>query len=132
MFSDHSVPMWAQALKMLDQADRLQKQFFQLHQDIQSGPVWEPPVDVLETPDAIFILVALPGVIPDTVRVVIDSSTLAVTGERPFAAQADMTVLRMEIPYGRFERRIDLKGSHFEIRENVLENGCLRLLLKKT
>ena len=131
MYSDHSRPMWSQALKMLDRADRLQRQFFQLHQQVQSGPSWEPPVDMLETPDMLFIEVALPGVAQDTVRVVIDSSTLAVNGERPFAAGPDMIIQRMEIPYGRFERRIDLKGAHFEIRENVLENGCLKLVLKK-
>ena len=116
---------------MLDQADRLQRQFFQLHHEAQGGPVWEPPADILETPDALFIEVALPGVIPDTVRVLIDSSTLAVQGDRPFAAREDMNVLRMEIPYGRFERHIDLKGGHFEIQENVLENGSLKLVLKK-
>jgi HSP20 family molecular chaperone IbpA len=132
MFSDPTKPMWIQALKVLDQADRLQRQFFQLHHDIQSGPVWEPPVDILEEQDELFVQVALPGVDPDNIRVIIDSNVVAIAGVRPFAAGSRAIVRRMEIPYGRFERRIDLKGGNFEIRESIFENGCLRLILKKT
>jgi len=132
MLSDLSKPMWVQALKMLDQADRLQRQFFQLHHDIQSGPVWEPPIDILEEQDELFIQVALPGVDPSNIQVTIDSKEVVVTGMRPFAAGNRTIVQRMEIPYGRFERRIDLKGQNFEIRESIFENGCLVLILIKS
>ena len=79
--------MWVHALKMLEQADRLQRQFFQLRQSSQKGPMWKPPVDIFETRDKLFIRVALPGVDPDDISVIVDNDTLAVVGERPLAAR---------------------------------------------
>lgn len=116
---------------MLEQADRLQRQYFQLRRSNQNGPIWEPPVDIFETNDELLIWVALPGVDPADVEVIVDNNVLAIIGERPLAADTNSIIRRMEIPYGRFERRISLKNSHFEIRENILENGCLTLVLKK-
>jgi HSP20 family molecular chaperone IbpA len=130
-FRDPSKPMWVHALKMLEQADRLQKQFFQLRQSSQSGPMWEPPVDIFETKDELLIWVALPGVDPGNISVIVDNDALAIVGERPLAAKTSAIIRRLEIPHGRFERRINLKGGHFEIRENILTNGCLKLVLRK-
>lgn len=45
-------------------------------------PVWEPPVDRLETEDAVLILVALPGVDPDQIAAVIEDDALMVSGRR--------------------------------------------------
>ena len=59
-FRDPSNPMWIQALKMLEQADQLHKHFFQLVKPKPSGPVWEPPADILETDRQFLILIALP------------------------------------------------------------------------
>ncbi len=131
-FRDPSKPMWVHALKMLEQADRLQRQFFQLRQSSQSGPMWEPPVDIFETKSELFIWIALPGVDPANVSVIVDNDTLAIVGERPLCAEKTNAIIRrMEIPHGRFERRINLKGGQFEICENTLANGCLKLVLKK-
>lgn len=131
IFRDPSKPMWLQALKMLEQADRLQRHYFQPRKSGKSGPLWEPPIDIFETKEELLIWVALPGVEPDNIRVIIDNDTLAIIGERPLAAEVHTVIRRMEIPYGRFERRISLKSGHFEIRENILKNGCLQLVLKK-
>jgi len=49
--------------------------------------MWEPPVDIFETRDKLFIRVALPGVDPDDISVIVDNDTLAVVGERPLAAR---------------------------------------------
>lgn len=54
------------------------------------------------------VLVALPGVAPDQVQVLIEGATLTVVGERPLPAPAEAHIRRIEIPYGRFERRIAL------------------------
>ena len=124
--------MWGDALELLQQADRLHRQFFQLGPGRPTGPCWEPPIDVLETEHTLLILVALPGVAPDQVQIIVDGGTLLVVGERPIPASARAAVIRrLEIPYGRFERRIDLPPGRFEVEQRELEHGCLRLTLRK-
>ncbi|MEA5098273.1 MAG: Hsp20/alpha crystallin family protein [Burkholderiaceae bacterium] len=130
-FRDPTRSMWARALEMLEQSERLHRQFFQLRKSQRRGPTWEPPADVFESARALTILVALPGVNPDDVEIVVDGGTLYVVGERSMPAAPDAVIRRLEIPYGRFERRIDLPQGHFEIGERVLANGCLRLILRK-
>ena len=53
------------------------------------------------------VRVALPGVVPGDSRIRTDGARLSVVGRRPLAIAA-ATVHRLEIPYGRFERTIDL------------------------
>lgn len=128
---DPTKSMWANALEMLHQADRLQRQFFLLGKSRSRGPSWEPPVDIFDTGQELVILVALPGVSPDGVQVVIDGGTLYIVGERPIPGSHGSLLRRLEIPYGLFERRIDLPPGHYEIGERTLEYGCLHLTLKK-
>lgn len=123
--------MWAQAMDMLDQADRLHRQFFQLGQGAARGPTWEPPADIFETPTHLSVLVALPGVASDRVKVLIDGQMLLIVGERPMPAPPCTQIRRIEIPYGRFERRIELPAGRFEIQESTLTDGCLVLSLRK-
>jgi len=122
--------MWAEALEMLEQADRLQRQFFQLSQR-SAGACWEPPLDIMDTEQRLYILVALPGVAPDKLQVVTDGHMLHVIGDRPMPAVPGASIKRMEIPYGRFERHIELPAGRLEVERQELENGCLRLVLRK-
>ena len=123
--------MWAEALDLLQSAERLQRQFFQLGA-AQGAPTWEPPVDLYETGNELWILVALPGVTTDQLEVVIDGATLVVRGERPLPQSArGATILRLEIPYGRFQRRIALPAGRLQILERKLEHGCLVLCLQR-
>jgi len=126
-----SISMWAEAVDMLEQADRLHRQFFQLSRGRARGPTWEPPADVFETAGHVTVLVALPGVASEAVQVIVDGASLLVIGERPMPAPAAAHIRRIEIPYGRFERRIDLPPGQFEIHESSLANGCLVLSLRK-
>lgn len=128
---DRGSRMWADALELLHEADRLQRQFFQLGPVRPRGPCWEPPIDVFETGQALLILVALPGVAPEQVEIILDGGTLLVVAERPIPAPSRSVTHRLEIPYGRFERRIDLPRGRFEVGERDLANGCLRLILRK-
>ena len=123
--------MWADAITMLEQADRLHRQFFRLSGARSSGPTWEPPVDVFETGSNLSVLVALPGVASDQVKVVIDGNALVILGQRPVPAPTSARIRQMEIPYGRFERRVELPPGHFDIQESTLTNGCLFLSLLK-
>ena len=121
--------MWGQALEMLESAERLQRQFFQP----VAGPAgcWEPPVDVYQSGEDLWIFLALPGVLPEQAEVLIEGSTLIVRGERklPHAAQG-ATIHRLEIPHGHFERRIGLPAGRYQFLQRVFDNGCLVLGLR--
>ena len=96
--------MWSEALSMLDRAERLQRQFF-----IQVTPAWEPPVDIVETRDGIQVQVALPGVPAESVTLAFDAGGFTVSALRAFPCREEGThIHRVEIPHGRFERRIGL------------------------
>lgn len=124
--------MWAEACELLEEAERLHRQFFVPARSRNKGPTWEPPVDVLETEQELSIFVALPGVVPEQLKVVIDGAVLIVTAVRPMPGQSRSTMIRrLEIPYGRFERRIELPAGRFEIGRRDLTDGCLVLTLRK-
>ena len=119
--------MWADACAAMERAERLRRQFFH-----HGTSRWEAPIDVFETADALIILVALPGVELDSIALTLNAGTLTVTGERPLPPELrDARILRMEIPYGRFERRIELPPVPFQISGRHLSNGCLMLRLQK-
>ena len=54
--------MWAEALQLLDQAERAHRDLFQPSAQRRRTACWEPPVDVFETDGEVWIQVALPGV----------------------------------------------------------------------
>jgi HSP20 family protein len=120
--------MWADACAAMERAERLRRQFFHHHETAH----WEAPIDVFETEEALTILVALPGVELDSISVTLNAGTLSVRGERPLPPELqNARILRMEIPYGRFERRIELPPVPFRISGRHLANGCLMLRLEK-
>ena len=88
-------------------------------------------MDIYETPRELMIVVALPGVPAETVNVVIDGGSLSVIGHRRIPAPQSAAVHRMEIPYGRFERRIDLRSGMYEITRRDVADGCLFITLRK-
>lgn len=119
--------MWANACAAMERAQRLRRQFFH-----HASPHWEAPVDVFETDAALEIQIALPGVELDSISVTLNAGTLIVRGERPLPREMqNARILRMEIPYGHFERRIELPPVPFEISGRHLANGCLMLRLEK-
>ncbi len=61
--------MWAQACELLDQAERMHRQFFRLASPTPARAVWEPPVDVFEDEREVVVIVALPGVSPERIEV---------------------------------------------------------------
>ena len=130
-FRESSRSMWSRALQALEQSERLNRQVFQLGRRRLRGPTWEPPVDVYERSNGLTVLVALPGVPLRHLDVVVDGGVLHIVGERQRPVKRQSAIRRLEIPYGRFERHIDLPNGHFEIGERELANGCLRLVLKK-
>ena len=123
--------MWAEALELLQSAERLQRQFFQVGEST-GGPCWEPPVDLYESGDELTLLVALPGVSAQQLEVILETASIFVRGERTLPFRSHQAAIhRLEIPYGRFERRIGLPEGRFQLLERRLENGCLALALRR-
>jgi HSP20 family protein len=122
--------MWAEACELLERGQRLQRQFFRFGEAVQSQPRWEPPVDIVAYGADVQVTVALPGVAPEHIRVHADDGLLIVSASRPLPVQRTATALhRLEIPYGRFERRIALPAGRYELMEHAYVNGCLVIRL---
>ena len=124
--------MWAQACELMDRADRMHRQFFRLSASGRTQAAWEPPVDVFEDSREFIVIVALPGVAQGHVEIAVESGTLIVRAERriPFAG-TPRTVRRLEIPYGLFERRIELPQGRLDAVTSEFVDGCLLLRLRK-
>ncbi|HUC67652.1 MAG TPA: Hsp20/alpha crystallin family protein [Stellaceae bacterium] len=123
--------MWAEACEALARAERLRRQFFRLG-EASTRPIWEPPVDIFETPAELSIVAALPGVVASRLEVGIREGVLIIAGDRPAPAlQREAAIHRLEIPQGRFERQIALPAGRFELARRELADGCLTLVLRK-
>jgi len=124
--------MWGDALNMLARADRLQRQLFQPAATRARQAIWEPPVDVLETEAVVLIIAALPGVSEAAVNLTIDGAGLLIAGERAAPAELDRAKIhRLELPQGRFERRVPLPPGRYDKIERRTVNGCLVVSLRK-
>ena len=123
--------MWAEACEMLARAERMHGGFFR--PAATRAPAWEPPVDVLETERAVLVLVALPGVDPDRVEAAIDGADLVFSGTRVLPAEMQTAVIhRLELPQGRFERRIRLPAGRYGAVHRSAKDGCLLIALLKS
>jgi HSP20 family molecular chaperone IbpA len=124
--------MLADSIEALARAERLHRQFFRLKRSsAEARPAWEPPIDVIETEREVIVLVALPGVSPEQVESVIEDGVLRVSGRRALPPELRTAVIhRLELPQGRFERRIPLPPGRYAIRRTS-ENGCLVFSLVK-
>jgi len=119
--------MLAEAIGSFARTERLRQQFFSLR---ESG--WEPPIDVLETEGEFLIFVALPGVDPDQVEAIIEDGTLVISGHRVLPAELrNARIHRLELPQGRFERRIVLPVGRYVVSRFAV-NGCVGLRLAKS
>ena len=119
--------MWAEALDFIDQAERMHRQFFRLATSASAEPaVWQPPVDVFEDERRVVIVVALPGVAEEDIRMSAEPGALVVRARRalPFEG-AGLRLRELEIPYGYFERRIALPDAPLEVTSHELTHGCL-------
>jgi HSP20 family molecular chaperone IbpA len=124
--------MWERARSMLEQADRLHRSFFAPQRPGTRHPSWEPPADVFETANELWVVVVLPGVAPESVQVELCADEVRVSGERALPpAFRSAVVHRLEIPHGRFERRVALPRGSYELTQRELIHGVLFLGLAK-
>jgi HSP20 family protein len=94
-----------------------------------------PALDVQETAEALQIVIDLPGVAPDQVRVLLKNGVLVVVGEKPSpypAERGDATFHLVERGFGRFARAVRLAGA-FDggATKAILQGGELRLIVPK-
>lgn len=124
--------MWSEACEMLMRAERLNRQLFQPQAGRHQAPAWEPPADVFETDSQIVIYVALPGVNPEHVELAIEGGELVIAGARLMPAELHHAMVhRLELPQGRFRRRIPLPRGRYDQITKRMADGCLLISLRK-
>jgi HSP20 family molecular chaperone IbpA len=124
--------MWSEAVIALERAEQRHRRFFALLGASKYAPTWEPPIDMFETDDDIWIVVALPGVAAESVVLHVDAAELVIQTTRPTRTGIEaMRIRRLEIPYGAFERRIELPPGRYALRDKRMVDGCLELHLTR-
>lgn len=124
--------MWEKARELLERGEKVRRGFFEIRRARGCRPTWEPPVDIFAAEDGLWVLVALPGVQPEKVQVLVQERVLVIQGERSLPTRCRAAeVHRLEIPHGRFERHLDLPAGGFDIFAQELENGCLVIGLRR-
>jgi HSP20 family protein len=119
--------------------DRLQHEIEELFADLWQVPrfaggrrAFRPNVDCFHTddPHALTVVVELPGVDPQSVRVVAGERLLVVAGERTRPPAPGRVYQQMEIEYGPFQRQVrlaeDVDPEHAKAR---FEHGVLTVEL---
>lgn len=123
--------MWQQARDLFEHAERVHRNLLQ--RCLPQTAWWVPPVNVVETEDAVWVVCALPGTTEDQVDLRLEAGELVISGRRPpleCCIQGEVRVL--EIPFGRFERRVELPmGSSLSFAASRYEKGLIFVHLKK-
>ncbi|MGE3958781.1 MAG: Hsp20/alpha crystallin family protein [Vicinamibacterales bacterium] len=92
-----------------------------------------PPLDVLETDEAIEIAMDLPGVLPTAVRIAAKGQTILIAGlKSPRRTRPESSFHLVERGYGRFARAIRLAAACDTSRATArLNNGELRVSIPR-
>jgi len=105
--------------------------------NLQPSPVWTPAMDIYETDSALVVLLDLAGVDATRTEVHAEPHLLVVRGmrrERDSAGstEEERSYHALEIPYGRFERRVGLPaGLDTSAARASYRDGLLEITLPK-
>ena len=94
----------------------------------------EPPLDVLETAEAIEILMDVPGLAADSVRLIVCQGAIIIAGRKlpAICAHRDAAFHLAERGFGRFARAVRLPGAFDAGRASAsLVGGELRVILPR-
>ena len=133
---------------MTDLSDRFAVQFGALADDLREvfaeldrsrgaagppGGEYEPDVDVLESDTAVDVLVNVPGVRADLIRVLVRPGVILIAGDkRPDAAPTGAAFHLAERRYGRFVRVVRLSHAYDTAGATArLHQGELRIVVPK-
>jgi HSP20 family molecular chaperone IbpA len=138
--NDWDIIIWRRATDLLQQAERIHRNFLQVAASARyrashgRTSSWEPPVNVVETEESLWVISAVPGVAADRMEVRLEGRELVITGNRPLPKCCDDGELKIwEIPLGRFERRLRVAGGemHISVGKTSLHDGLLIIELRK-
>jgi HSP20 family protein len=93
-----------------------------------------PPCDVVETPGTVELVLDIPGVARDTVKVIFSRGTVVIAGRKvpPACAHGEAAFHLAERAFGRFVRAIRLGGAFDAGRASAtLSSGELRVVLPR-
>ncbi|NLX19127.1 MAG: Hsp20/alpha crystallin family protein [Desulfobulbus sp.] len=91
---------------------------------------WQPPVDIYEAEDCIYVYAELAGVITESLRVIIDGRQLRISGTRQLPAhQSIACVHQLEIELGDFQRTLTLPSA---VEPDAVSSSCTNGLLTVT
>lgn len=122
--------MWQQTRELLVQAERIQQNFFAT---VGALPSWGPALNLWETERAFVVMAAVPGVAAADIQVEVQDGELVLRGKRALPqSPADGELYLLEIPCGRFERRLRLpRREPLTLGEVRLTQGLLSVELRK-
>jgi HSP20 family molecular chaperone IbpA len=124
--------MWSEACAMLARAERMHRELFWPAGTQARQLAWEPPVDILETEFEVLALIALPGVDAEKAEAVIEDGELVIAGVRTYPpVLRTATIHRLELPQGRFYRRLRLPAGRYSTVRRAVADGCLVITLQK-
>jgi HSP20 family protein len=138
--NDWDFIIWQRANDLLQQAERIRRNFLQVAEGARyrtfygRTPSWQPPVNVVETDESIWVISAVPGVAVDRVDVRLEGRELVIAGERPLPRCCTDGELKIwEIPLGRFERRLRLVGGEkpLSVGEISFQDGLFIIEIRK-
>ena len=122
--------MWAEACALIERAEQLHRRFFEPAVATRPQACWEPPLDVFADGRELAVIAALPGVEANDIEIALQADVLMVAGVRRLPALAHSAAIqRLEIPHGRFERRLQLPAGGWTLAQSSILNGCLLLRL---
>lgn len=108
---------------MLDRAERR-------HRPLRDA--WEPPANVYARGGELRVVVALPGAASGDIAVQLTPSGLQIDAVVPPPATPDgAQLLRLEIPWGRMRRSVELPHGRYRLRDSVIDRGCLHVQLER-
>jgi HSP20 family protein len=120
-----------------DLADDARRLLQELDRDVPGAAALtaecRPPVDVLETASAVEVVVDVPGVPPESLRVVIRRNTLLIVGAKVAVSPGGSARFHLaERSYGQFARAIRLAGALDASRARAVSSaGELRVVLPR-
>jgi HSP20 family protein len=134
------MPAWPSVIhsaELGDLADDVRRLWQELAGPGPRGPVagdCQPPLDVIETDDAVEVLLDVPGIAPESVRVLLKGAVVLIAGEKrvqgPAAGAGGYHLV--ERASGRFARAVRVTGAFdgANVRATLSE-GELRVRLPK-
>jgi HSP20 family protein len=129
---------FAPATEQYDLGDDIRELFAELaatlkHEHRAFTGECHPSVDVRETDDAVEVVVDVPGVPAEAMRVIFRRDVLVIAGEKaPPSSTDEQTFHLVEREFGRFARAVRLEGA-FDVAKATatVQHGALIVTLRK-